>query len=264
MIKSEYSGLSLERRANGVLVVTIQGQDKLNSLGHEDHTAIGDIWFDIAGDRSIRAVVITGAGNAFCAGGNLDIAARNGGSGNYNWLEENFEASRAIIHNLVNLETPVISAINGPIAGAGLAVGLLADISIMDEDASLADGHVRIGVTAGDHAALIWPLLCSIAQAKYYLLTGDRMSGREAAQMGIVSKALPAAEVLPRALQIADRLAEGPQTAIRWTKRALNQWLRQALPMFDASLGWEMAQMFSPDFVEGATAFREQRKPRWR
>jgi enoyl-CoA hydratase len=145
--------------------------------------------------------------------------------------------------------------------GAGLAVALMADVSVIDEDARLTDGHLRLGVAAGDHAVAIWPLLCGMAKAKYYLLTADFLDGREAERIGLVSKAVPAADVLPTALAVATKLARGPRDATRMTKRALNHWLRQALPAFEASLAYEMLNFLGPDASEGLAALQERRRP---
>ena len=166
-----------------------------------------------------------------------------------------------IVYNLVSCDKPVISAINGVAVGAGLAIALLADISIAARDARLTDGHSRIGVAAGDHAAIIWPLLCGMAKAKYYLLTADFLDGEEAERIGLVSLAVPGDQVLERSLEIAEQLATGPQQALRWTKRALNQWIRSAGPIFEASLAYEMLNFFDDDVVEGAMAVKERRRP---
>jgi enoyl-CoA hydratase len=155
----------------------------------------------------------------------------------------------------------VISAINGVAVGAGLAVALMADISIIDEAARFTDGHLRLGVAAGDHAVAIWPLLCGMAKAKYYLLTSEFIDGREAERIGLVSKAVPAADVVPTAMAIATKLALGPQDATRYTKRALNHWLRQALPAFEASLAYEMLNFLGPDAAEGLSALQQKRSP---
>ena len=166
-----------------------------------------------------------------------------------------------IVYNMINMDKPVISAINGVAVGAGLAVALLADISIMSETARLTDGHLRLGVAAGDHAMIIWPLLCGMAKAKYYLLTADFIDGKEAERIGLVSMCAPQEQVLPRALEVADRLATGSQLAIRWTKRALNNWLRVAGPIFDNSLALEMMGFFTDDVTEGLQALRDKRPP---
>jgi enoyl-CoA hydratase len=164
---------------------------------------------------------------------------------------------------MINCEKPVVAAINGVAAGAGLVVALLSDISICAEDARLGDGHVKLGVAAGDHAAIIWPLLAGLAKARYYLLTGEMLTGTEAERIGMVSKALPHDKVLAEALEIAHTLATGSQLAIRWTKRALNNWLKAAGPIFDQSAAYEMLCFMGPDVVEGAAALREKRPPRF-
>jgi len=166
-----------------------------------------------------------------------------------------------LVYNIINCDKPVISAINGVAVGAGLVVALLADISICAEDARLGDGHVKLGVAAGDHAAIVWPLLAGMAKARYYLLTGEMVSGAEAERIGMVTKSLPRDQVLDEALRIADTLATGSQTAIRWTKRALNNWLKAAGPIFDQSAAYEMLGFMGPDIVEGVAALRERRAP---
>ncbi len=158
---------------------------------------------------------------------------------------------------------PIVSAINGVAVGAGLAVALLADVSIIAESARLSDGHARLGVAAGDHAALIWPLLCGMAKAKYYLMTADFIEGPEAERIGLVTRCVPDDEVLPEALAVAHRLAQGSRTAVQWTKRALNQWLRSASPAFGESLALEMLGFLGPDAEEGVAAIRERRPPRF-
>ena len=140
---------------------------------------------------------------------------------------------------------------------------MLADISIVAEDARIIDGHTRLGVAAGDHAAIIWPLLCGMAKAKYHLLLCEPISGAEAEAMGMVSKSVPADDVLDTALDAADRLANGAQDAIRLTKLALNGWLRQAGPIFDASWGYEVLGFAGADAREGVASHREKRSPQF-
>jgi enoyl-CoA hydratase len=147
--------------------------------------------------------------------------------------------------------------------GAGLVLAILADISIAANAAKLIDGHTKLGVAAGDHAAIIWPLLCGMAKAKYYLLLCESVTGEEAERIGLVSLAVPGEELQARALEVAVRLAEGAPNAIRWTKYALNNWLRAAGPIFDASLGMEFLGFSGPELPEGAAALREKRPPRF-
>jgi enoyl-CoA hydratase len=171
--------------------------------------------------------------------------------------------ARDIVMNIVNCDKPIISAINGVAVGAGLAMALMADISIIGEEVRFTDGHMRIGVTAGDHAAIIWPLLCGMAKAKYYLLTADFIDGREAERIGLVSKCVPLSALLDEALTVADRLGRSPQPALRWTKRTLNHWIRNAQPIFEASLAMEMINFFGPDLPEGLDAVSDKRDPRF-
>ena len=139
--------------------------------------------------------------------------------------------------------------------------GLLAEISIATRECRIVDGHTRLGVAAGDHAAMIWPLLCGMAKAKYYLLTCDTLLGAEAERIGLITEAVDDDMLDARAVAVAARLAEGAQTAIRWTKYALNNWLRQAGPTFDASLAMEFLGFDSPDVKEGLASHLEKRKP---
>jgi enoyl-CoA hydratase len=166
-----------------------------------------------------------------------------------------------LVYHMIDCEKPVVSAINGVAIGAGLVVALLADVSICAEDARLGDGHVRLGLAAGDHAAILWPLLAGMAKARYYLLTGEMLTGREAERIGMVTMAVPKHRVLDEAMAVATRLGSGSQLAIRWTKRALNNWLRAAGPIFDQSAAYEMLCFMGPDVPEGVAALREKRPP---
>jgi enoyl-CoA hydratase len=151
----------------------------------------------------------------------------------------------------------------GVAVGAGLVCGLLADISIASRECRIIDGHTRLGVAAGDHAAIVWPLLCGMAKAKYYLLLCDQLLGAEAERIGLVSLAVDDSELDAKAVEIAARLAEGAQSAIRWTKFSLNNWLRQAGPAFDASLALEFLGFTGPEPAEGLAAHRQKRKPKF-
>ena len=150
---------------------------------------------------------------------------------------------------------------HGPAVGAGLVAGLLADVSIAAKNARIIDGHTRLGVAAGDHAAIVWPLLCGMAKSKYYLMLCDPVSGEEAERIGLVSLAVDEEQLVPKAFEIAKRLANGSQSAIRWTKYALNNWLRLAGPTFDTSLAVEFMGFSGPDVREGIASLRERRAP---
>ncbi len=258
---ASYQHLKLERHPNGVLLITLNRPDVLNAAHEEMHAELARVWADVGQDPNTKVAVVTGAGRAFSAGGDLGMVERQ--IGNYDLVTSMLKEMSDLVYNMVNCEKPIVSAINGVAVGAGLVVALLADISICARDARLGDGHVRLGVAAGDHAAIIWPLLCGLAKAKYYLLTGEMVTGEEAERIGLVSKALPREEVLAEAMNVADKLAAGPQLAIRLTKRALNGWIRNAGPIFDQSAAYEMLTFLGEDIKEGLASLREKRAPQF-
>src|SRR5579884_3723214 len=259
MRDADYEHLRFERREHGVLLITIDRPDRMNATDERLHSELARVWRDVAVDRDTRVAVVTGAGRAFSAGGDLEMIERM--AGDYRRVAQMATEAAQLPLNMLDCEKPIVSAINGTAVGAGLAVALMADISVIAEDAKLTDGHLRLGVVAGDHAAILWPLLCGMAKAKYYLLTADFIDGREAERIGLVSRCVPRDEVLDTALEIATRIATGPQQALRWTKRTLNHWLRQAIPAFDASVAYEMLSFMGDDVREGAQAIQERRTP---
>ncbi len=256
---SEYQFLAFERKEDGVLLVTINRPEVLNATHERLHWELSRVWTDIGDDPQTRVAVITGAGRAFSVGGDLDMIERM--KGNAANIAKAWREAGDIVHNMIALDKPIISAINGVAVGAGLAVALLADISIASESMRITDGHLRLGVAAGDHAVIIWPLLCGMARAKYYLLTAEFIDGREAERIGLVSLCVPADKLMERAMEVARKLANGPQQALHFTKRALNQWLRVAGPAFEASMALEMLGFFGGDVAEGVRAVREKRPP---
>jgi enoyl-CoA hydratase len=256
---ADFRHLTFESKPNGVLVVTINRPEVLNAANARLHWEFTQIWPVVDADPKTRVVVVTGAGKAFSAGGDLSLVEDM--AGNPDALTRTMREASDLVYNMINLDKPVVSAINGVAVGAGLVVALMADVSIIAETARFTDGHTRLGVAAGDHAAILWPLLCGMAKAKYYLLTADFIDGREAERIGLVTMCLPPDQVMPKALEVADRLARGSQISIQWTKRALNNWLRQAGPIFDQSLALEMLSFSYPDVREGVKAIREKRPP---
>src|SRR5580658_429278 len=171
---ASYQHLKLERQPNGVLLITLDRPEVLNAAHEEMHSELATVWADVSRDDETRVAVVTGAGRAFSAGGDLGMVERQ--IGDYGRVTGMLTEMSDLVYNMVNCDKPIVSAINGVAVGAGLVVALLADISICAEDARLGDGHVRLGVAAGDHAAIIWPLLCGLAKAKYYLLTGEMVT----------------------------------------------------------------------------------------
>ncbi|WP_418148149.1 enoyl-CoA hydratase/isomerase family protein [Variovorax paradoxus] len=255
----DFQFLLFEHRANGVLVVTINRPEKLNAANDRMLFEYAEVWNTVKHDAATRVVVITGAGRAFSAGGDLngDLAKL----GHVEPIVQMGENALNIVYNMVHLDKVIISAINGPAAGAGLALALTADISLIAEDAKITDAHSKIGVASGDHALMLWPLFCGLPKAKLYLLTANQLDGREAERIGLVSECMPKDALMPRALALADQLALGPQRAIRWTKRCLNHWVRQAAPIFDLSVAYEGLNFMEPDASEGLHAFVEKRAP---
>jgi enoyl-CoA hydratase len=254
-----YPGLTFERREHGVLLMTIDRPEQKNATDAPLHRALSRVWLDVDDDPDVRVVVVTGAGDAFSAGG--DLAWIESMVQNYEGMKVAFKEAGDIVYRMTSCSKIIVSAINGVAVGAGLAVALMADISFIAEDARITDGHLRLGVAAGDHANAIWPLLCGLAKAKYYLITSDFIDGRTADQIGLVSKSVPREQLMDEAMAVATRIACGPQDAARWTKRALNLWVQQAAPAFDASLGFEMLGFMGHDVAEGVAAIRERRKP---
>jgi enoyl-CoA hydratase len=255
-----YTKLRIERPVPKVLRI-VMDNGRMNSADHAMHSELARIWRDVDQDPDVNAAILIGAGKVFSAGGDFamikdlvnDSEARLRG-----WRE-----ARDIAYNLVNCSKPVITAMRGVAVGAGLVCGLLGDVSIAAKDCVIVDGHTRLGVAAGDHAAMIWPLLCGLAKAKYYLLLCDRLTGEEAERIGLISLAVDDAELDGKALEIATRLAAAAQSAIRLTKYSLNNWLRLAGPTFDASLALEFLGFAGEEAKEGLASLLEKREPRF-
>jgi enoyl-CoA hydratase len=254
-----YTSLQFDRPDAGILRITLSAPGKLNAVGHEAHAQLAAVWRTIDLDDETRVVLVRGADGAFSSGGDLELVEDI--AGDYETRRRVFHEARDLVYNIVNCSKLVVTAIEGPCVGAGLAVALLADVSVAAPSARIIDGHTRLGVAAGDHAVLVWPLLCGMAKAKYHLLLCEPVDGVEAERIGLVSLCVPEAELHERALEIARRLAAGSQSALRHTKLALNNWLRSAGPHFDASLALEFLDMTGPDVQEGVRAVREKRPP---
>ena len=258
---ARFSRLLIDRPQARVLRVIMNRPDKLNAVDGDMHRELTEIWRVVDADPNVSAVLLTGAGKAFSAGGDLDLLDEM--IADFATRSRVWQEARDMVYNLINCSKPVVSAINGAAVGAGLALALLADVSIAGASARLIDGHTKLGVAAGDHAAIVWPLLCGTAKAKYHLLLCEPVPGAEAERIGLVSLAVPDEDLQARAMDVAVRLAEGAPNAIRWTKYALNNWLRAAGPIFDASLGMEFLGFGGREAPEGAAALRQKRAPRF-
>jgi enoyl-CoA hydratase len=254
-----YRKLKLDWPQERVLRIVMDNAGKLNSADSSMHFELAQIWRDIDADPNVSAAIITGAGKAFSSGGDLDLVKEM--SEDFTTLTRVWKEARDLVYNIVNCSKPVVSAMQGPAVGAGLVAGLLADISIAGKSARIIDGHTRLGVVAGDHAAIVWPLLCGLAKSKYHLLLCEPLSGEEAERIGLVSLCVEDDQLQDKALEVAGKLAAGSQSAIRWTKYALNNWLRLAGPTFDTSLALEFMGFCGPDVREGLASLRGKRPP---
>ncbi len=257
---ARFRSLTFERPEAGVLKILLDAPN-LNAVGPDAHRDLADVWLAIDRDPDVRVTLLTGAGKAFSAGGSFELIEQM--VNDYAARTRVMREARDLVINIVNCSKPVVSAIHGPAVGAGLVAGLLADVSVVGRTARIIDGHTRLGVAAGDHAALCWPLLCGMAKAKYYLLTCETLTGEEAERIGLVSLCVDDGEVQERALAVAGDLSRGAQSAIRWTKHTLNHWYRMLGPVFDASLAYEFYGFGGPDAAEGLAAHREKRAPRF-
>jgi enoyl-CoA hydratase len=261
MSYSAYQSLTFERPQPGILEIVMGREGKLAVADAQMHRELAQIWRDIDADPDIAVAIIRGVGKGFSGGGSLDLVQE---------MTEDFETrvrvwreAHDLVYNLINCSKIVVSAMHGPAVGAGLVTGLLADISIAARNARIIDGHTRLGVAAGDHAAIVWPLLCGMAKAKYYLLLCEEVSGEEAERIGLVSLCVDENELVDKAREVAQRLLHGSQPALRWTKYSLNNWLRMAGPTFDTSLALEMLGFSGADVREGVASHREKRAPKF-
>ena len=258
---AEFASLQFSRPDDGLLEIVMSTPGKLNAAGHDMHRDLADVWQAVDRDPDTRVAIIRGEGQAFSSGGDLDLVSD---------MADEFEVrirvlreARDLVYNIINCSKPIVSAMHGVAVGAGLVAGLLADVSIAAKSARIIDGHTKLGVAAGDHAAIVWPLLCGMAKAKYHLLTCEPLSGEQAERIGLVALCVDDDDLLDTAHAVARRLADGSQSAIRWTKYALNNWLRMAGPTFDTSLALEFMGFAGPDVREGIAAVREKRPPQF-
>lgn len=255
--QADYTTIAIDKRDNGVAVATLDRPERLNAVNGTMHHELAGICRAADADPDVRVLVFTGAGRAFCAGGDFSADSET-------THRITLEDARMIVDHLLEAHIPIISAVNGYAMGLGATIALLCDVVVAGRSAVFADTHVRMGIGAGDGGQVIWPFLMGINRAKYFLMTGDRLDAAEAERLGLVNFVVPDEELMERALEIADRLAAGPGLAIAASKVPINNWLRtvsaQVLPL---SLSMEGATMRSADAAEAAKAFQEKREPRF-
>jgi enoyl-CoA hydratase len=252
-----YGSLVFDRPLPRVLRITMDRPARLNAANAEMHRHLAYVWREIDADPDISVAILRGAGRGYSAGADLALVEEM--ADDFAVRSRVWKEARDLVYNVVNCSKPIVSAIHGPAVGAGLAAGLLADVPIAARSARIIDGHTTLGVAAGDHAAIIWPLLCGLAKAKYYLLLCEPLTGEEAERIGLVALCVDDDELEAKSLEVAERLAGMAPAAVRWTKYALNNWLRAAGPIFDTSLALELLGFTGPELREGLAAFREKR-----
>lgn len=255
MNDKKYKGLLVEMRASGVAIVTMNRPEILNAIDWPMHSALEEVFVDLDNDPKVKAIVLTGAGRGFCSGGDQ------------NALDDEVHtisptrSGRHLIRNMLELESPLIAAVNGVAVGLGATLALYCDIIFANPSARFADTHVTAGVVAGDGGAVIWPLLLGAVRAKHYLMTGDFISAEEAAAAGMINKVVEEGTVLDHAIQYAEMLASGPRDAIIWTKYSVNKLLKEQVHLnLDTAAALEMITFQSPERKEAVAAFREKRK----
>ncbi|CAN5604634.1 enoyl-CoA hydratase/isomerase family protein [soil metagenome] len=253
-----FPDLTFDRPDPGVLRITMDGPG-LNAVSHAVHRQLADVWLVVDRDPDTNVALLRGAGKAFSAGGSFELL--DDLMDDYAVRTRILREARDLVFNVINCSKPIVSALHGPAVGAGLCAGILADVSVVGRTARIIDGHTRLGVAAGDHAAICWPLMCGMAKAKYYLLTCDTLTGEEAERIGLVSICVDDDQVQDRALAVATQLAGGAQQAIRWTKQTLNNWYRSQSAILDASLAYEFIGFGGPDAREGLASHTEKRAP---
>jgi enoyl-CoA hydratase len=260
---SAYEFLKIEV-SERVATVTLNRPEVRNAINSALHHEFEQIWRDLAEDRDVNAILLTGAGSAFSVGGDITGGAKPTKSKGRGGRRIVMADGRRVIENLLDVEQPIVAAINGDALGFAANVALLCDVTVAADTAKLADTHVALGAVAGDGGAVIWPLLIGPNRAKEFLMLGDTITGADAARIGLVNYAVPTDQVLPKARELVQRLADGPTWAIRWSKLAVNKWLKQqANLIMDAGLAYEALTLTTKDHKEAVKAMMEKRKPNY-
>lgn len=256
---TDYKSLLFQRRGR-VLEIIINRPDKMNAVDAALHGELARVFAEAAHDPESDVLVLTGAGKMFSTGGDIELLQK--GINEPAFFEDMAREGKQLLFALLDCEKPVIAKVNGHATGLGATMALFCDVIFAADHARIGDPHVAVGLTAGDGGAVIWPQLIGYARAKEYLMTGDLVPAIEAARMGLINHAVPAAELDDKVAQFADRLAAGASKAIRWTKMAVNIRLKQvAQSILDASVAYELMSSATQDHQEAVNAFRERRKP---
>ena len=257
-----WKNLRFERVGHVLRVVIAHPTNPLNVVDEDMHAELARLFRELKRERSARAILLTGSGKAFSAGGD------------FNWfpalqssalLEETRTDGKQLVWDLLDVQPPIVAALNGPAVGLGASIALLCDVIFMADTALIADPHVRVGVVAGDGGAAIWPLLLGPARAKQYLMTGDALKAAEAERIGLVNAVVPAAELDATAMAFATRLAAGAPLAVQFTKQSVNKLVKDTLNVaFDTSMALEMLTFRSEDHREALAAMQSKRAPEFK
>jgi len=259
---SRFQHMLVEKK-DQLAILTLNRPEVRNAFNGDLAREMDEAFEAVAQDEEVNAIVLTGAGTVFSSGG--DITAMGAGSTRPITAPLSLPMARRHIDTVLSVEQPIIAALNGDAIGMGATVALFCDIVLASEKTRIGDPHVRMGLVAGDGAAAIWPLLVGLSKAKEMLLTGNLISAQEAERLGLVNRVLPQQEVMPAAMELARRLAQGPTKAIRWTKLCLNKRLREEINLIlDASLALEGLSAATEDHREAVRAFLEKRAPQFK
>ena len=257
MLRQEHYETILIEKRDGVAVLTLNRPERLNAVNGAMHSELSTIFAEVQADTDVRAAVLTGAGRGFCAGGDFSGASMASKTG-LTMMQE----ARLIVDRILDLEKPLVAAVNGAAVGLGATIALCCDVVIAAENARFGDPHVKMGLTAGDGGAVIWPLLIGVNRAKYWLMTGDLMPAKEAMDLGLVNRVVPEGQALAEAEALARRLAAGAPYAVQSTKVSVNKIIKAVsnlvLPL---SLALEEISMSKEDHREAVRAFQEKREP---
>ncbi len=255
----EYRAIALARSGR-LLTITLNQPDTLNAINLALHEELAEVFTFAAMDHHSDVVVLTGAGKAFSAGGNLDHISNN--AANPELFDNEVRLAKRIIFSILDLDKPLVCRMNGHAVGLGATIALFCDVVFAAEHAKIGDPHVALGLVAGDGGAVIWPLLIGLARAKEYLLTGELLTASQAAEIGLVNHCLPAEELDAAVDAFCQRLLSGATNAIRWTKVLLNLELKRATTaVMDAGIAYEAVAVRSADHREGVNALKERRAP---
>jgi enoyl-CoA hydratase/carnithine racemase len=259
---SRYQYLDIQRR-EGIATLTLNQPDNRNAVHPEMHAELEQVWRDLSNDREVNVIVFTGAGKVFSAGGDIKrMAARFGTEEGWDYSLHIPKATHRLFEGMLEVQQPIIAAVNGDAVGLGATLALFADVAIIADTAKFGDSHVKVGLVAGDGGAVVWPLLVGPSRAKEFLMRGRLVNGTEAQALGLVNHVVPTAEVMDAAMKMAEELNALPPLAVRWTKLSVNKWIKHQLNLIlDASIAYEMLSINSRDHHEAAKAFIEKRPP---